>query len=813
MDAAASPREKQDMPDETPPFAAALQCSVDVFTAQEIAGWVRDPAAPERRVELELLLDDVPMARVVAANYRPDLEAAGIGDGRHGFSIRPVHALMPGTLASVRLRDTATGHELIEGMGRVIHRAGGFDAGVGRLLSGLVENSARRARTAGEMAPVIASLRRALSMAEAAQAGLPERAAALATHDASTPLSLPEVVPEVSVIIPAHNQWPLTHACIASLIRHMPRAPFEVVLVDDASTDETRDAALSGNLRVLRQERNLGFIGACNAGAAAARGRVLLFLNNDTLATPGWLDEMLATLTPGIGVVGAALLNEDGTLQEAGGIIWRQADAWSYGRNEDPDDPRYRFLRDADYVSGAALMIPAALLRELGGFDPHYAPAYYEDVDLCFRVRAAGQRVVVQPAARIVHLEGASHGRDIERGVKRHQVLNQARLRERWAAALAVHAETGRSPEVEADRAAGPRALFIDEATPTPDRDAGSQASVQHMRLLQGLGYRVTFAPSEFQEEAGVYTRALERRGIQCLHAPWRHSLEEALLRMPAPPEVIYLYRYGSARRHLALARRLAPQARVVFSVCDLHFLRLEREAALSGDPLLAAQAAVIQHEELSLIAAADATVVHSPDEAALLVRLLPRVRVHVVTWPVTPNPTALSFAERQGSCFLGGFAHAPNVDAVLWMGRELRPLLAGLPLTIYGSGPTPEVLAESHGGIRVAGFVPELAPALHRHRSAVAPLRYGAGIKGKVLDSLAHGLPCVMTAVAAEGLGLPEELHWLLAEDAPAMAAKLHRLETDADWNARLSEAGLSYIRARFGEAAVRAQMRAALG
>ncbi|WP_160120568.1 glycosyltransferase [Rhodovarius lipocyclicus] len=802
------------MPDETPPLAAALQCSVDVFSAQEIAGWVRDPAAPERRVELELLLDDVPMARVIAANYRPDLEAAGIGDGRHGFSIRPVHALMAGTTALVRLRDAATGHELIEGMGRIIHRAGGFDAGVGRLLSGLVENSARRARAAGDLAPVITSLRRALALAEAAQAALPEEAAASTEYDASMPLHLPEGLPEVSVIIPAHNQWALTHACIASLIAHAPRTAFEVILVDDASTDGTAQARLSGNIRPLRQERNLGFIGACNAGAAAARGRTLLFLNNDTLATPGWLDEMLATfaLDPAIGVVGAALLNEDGTLQESGGIVWRHGDAWNYGRNEEAEDPRYSFLRDADYVSGAALMLPAVLFRQLGGFDAHFSPAYYEDVDLCFRARAAGRRVVVQPAARIIHLEGRSHGTDIEAGVKRHQKLNQAKFRARWADVLASHGTTGQNPEQEAERSAAPRALFIDEATPTPDKDAGSQASVQHMRLLQGLGYRLSFVPSEVMEADGPYTTALERRGIQCFHAPYRHSVEEVLRRMPQPPDLIYLYRYGSADKYLGLARRLAPKATVIFSVCDLHFLRLEREAALEADPRATARAEAMRHAELALIGIADATIVHSALEASLLRELVPQARVHVVTWPVAIHPPPLPFTERRGSCFLGGFNHAPNADAVLWMGRELRPLLRGLPVTVYGSNPTPPVLAESHGDIQVAGFVPELAPALHRHRSAVAPLRYGAGIKGKVLDSLAHGLPCVMTAIAAEGLGLTGDLAWLLAEDAPGIAAKLHRLETDAAWNAHLSAEGLRFIADRFGEAAVRADFQAAI-
>lgn len=241
--------------------------------------------------------------------------------------------------------------------------------------------------------------------------------------------------PLVSIVIPVHNQLEFTYRCLMAIAAHPGRADIEIIVCDDASSDDTphvlREVA---GIHLIRNEANLGFLRSCNRAAAMARGRYLLFLNNDTQVQEGWLDHMLALFEEDeqTGLVGAKLLFPNGRLQEAGGVIWRDAIGYNYGRYDDPGKPEYNHVREADYCSGACILIETALFRQLGGFDELYAPAYYEDTDLAFRVRRAGRKVLYQPKAIVVHYEGVSHGTDIRNGVKAQQVANRGKFRERW---------------------------------------------------------------------------------------------------------------------------------------------------------------------------------------------------------------------------------------------------------------------------------------------------------------------------------------------------------------------------------------------
>src|SRR4249919_2283711 len=245
--------------------------------------------------------------------------------------------------------------------------------------------------------------------------------------------------PLASIVVPVYNQLDVTLRCLHALARSGDAARYELIVVDDASSDDSATAlpAIAG-LRYLRNASNLGFVDSCNAGAALARGEFLVFLNNDTEVQPGWLDALLATFAdfPRTGLAGSMLVYPDGRLQEAGGLVFSDGSAANYGRFGDPAHPAYGFVRATGYCSGAALALPRALFASLGGFSTEYRPGYYEDTDLAMRVREQGLAVRYQPASVVVHHEGLSAGTDIGRGMKAAQVVNRDKFLQRWRPVL-----------------------------------------------------------------------------------------------------------------------------------------------------------------------------------------------------------------------------------------------------------------------------------------------------------------------------------------------------------------------------------------
>jgi GT2 family glycosyltransferase len=815
---------------------------IEHMDCREIAGWAWDPEHPDDSVEIEILDGDAVVLKFTADVFRDDLVQAGLGNGHHGFRITHLGGLFPHSRHRVRIRRAGDGRDLPGSPAWISQpvlddRAVAFiDAAITAAASAATEPE-DFARPLGLLLRLLNEVVNAqewlarkgkhathLPLAELAESQFSGRARELFEHlrQAYAPLWFePADDPLVSVIIPVHGKFTTTYGCLKSIHDALPERAFEIVIVDDCSGDETLLAPLvfSGAVRIVRNPANLGFVGSCNAGAAIAKGGLLLFLNNDTLVREGWLDRLVETFeqVPGVGIAGSKLLCADGKLQEAGGIIWRLGDGWNWGRNRDPDEPAFCYLRDADWVSEAALMIESALFRDLGGFDELFAPGYFEDTDLAFRVRARGRRVVVQPASVVVHLEGVTSGSDTAGpGMKRYRAINHARFYRRWKDALITHRFTGEHPEREAERLVQRRAFFIDDTVPTPDRDAGSNAAFEHMRVLQALGYKVTFLAADNMARTDPYTAQLQMIGIECQYHPYSWSVEEVFRKSASHPDLVYLHRYSNASKYASMARRYFPKCRIVYNVADLHFLRLERQAGIEPGSIGSAELESQRRGELAAMLNVDCVIVHSPVEAKVLHDADASLNVEIVPWTLRPAPTRIPFAQRSGMAFLGGFGHPPNADAVRYLVADIVPLLrrrsAGCTTYIVGSN-MPEAFSSMQvPDVVPVGYVPVLASILHTLRCTVAPLRYGAGIKGKVLHSFAHGLPCVMSEIAAEGLELPEDLAWLVAHTPAEFADKIARMQVDEAFNRTLSEAGVAYIEQRWNAGAVKDALRAAV-
>ncbi len=370
-----------------------------------------------------------------------------------------------------------------------------------------------------------------------------------------------------------------------------------------------------------------------------------------------------------------------------------------------------------------------------------------------------------------------------------------------------------------------PLALFIDEGVPAARRDAGSNAALSHMQSLQRLGFAVHFTAGATMDRAGERTRGLESLGIVCWHAPWVGSVEEVLRTLGPRLAVVYLHRFGVMQRYAALVRRWAPVARLLYCVADLHFLRAARRFAIeAGLPVDApeGQAAAdgLRVAELMAVTAADAVITHSSHEATLLRRLLPGAATHLVPWDVPARPIAPA-PGRRGVAFVGSYGHAPNLDAAFTLLEQVMPLVwaqdASIPLVLAGSD-LPAALRVAAGRIEsqpveVLGWVEDLDALMARVRLTAAPLRYGAGLKGKVLDSIAAGVPCVCAPTAAEGMDLPPALQPLVGADFAAMAEiilRLHRDDTEYD---AMRDAGLAWVAATLSTDRIDAGLRLAIG
>ena len=635
--------------------------------------------------------------------------------------------------------------------------------------------------------------------------------------DGQTPRALPAcTLPRASIVIPVYNQLAYTLTCLRALAAHPPQSPCEIVVVDDGCNDTTSTVLPQiAGLRYLRRENNGGFIAACNDGAAIARGEFVVFLNNDTIPQPGWLDALLATFdaNPDAGLVGAQLLFRDGRLQEAGGFLTRDGAAESYGRFDAADDPRYGYLRDADYVSGAALAIPRALFAQVGGFDRRYAPAYYEDTDLAFAVRDAGKRVLYQPAARVVHDEGTTAGTDIASGVKAYQARNRERFAAHRRQALVQQPVPGTLPSPAVLHRGQRQILVIDALTPRPDHDSGSLRLVNLMRLLREDGHHVVFLPAN-REHAGACTEALQQLGIETWYAPYAKGAPAWLRTHGARFDDVLLCRHYVASEFLPLLRRHAPRARILFDSVDLHYLREQRAAELTGDATLRRSAQRTRSLELDVIARADVTLVVSEVERELLARDAPQAKVAVLSNLHQLSGPGQPFAQRHDLVFVGGFRHPPNVDAVHWFVKEVfaqvREQLPNVRFHCIGSDLTTGISALArHAGVVVHGHVPDITPYMDGCRVAIAPLRYGAGVKGKVNLSMAHGQPVVATSCAVEGMHLRDGFDVLVADSADDFAAQVVRVYRDAVLWQQLATRGLDNVARHFSMDAGRIALR----
>lgn len=603
--------------------------------------------------------------------------------------------------------------------------------------------------------------------------------------------------PTVSIVIPVYNQIHYTYACLLSILENTPDVTYEVIIADDVSTDATKELDLyAENLVICRNQTNQGFLRNCNNAAKSARGKYVMFLNNDTQVTPGWLSSLVNLIESddSIGMVGSKLVYPDGRLQEAGGIIWSDGSGWNYGRLDNPDKAEYNYVKDVDYISGAAILLANQLWKELGGFDDHFAPAYCEDSDLAFQVRAAGYRVVYQPLSKVIHFEGVSNGTDVNgTGLKRYQVENSKKLKEKWAEEFKKQSVNDGNPNPFRARERSQRKpviLVVDHYVPTFDKDAGSKTTYQYLKMFIQKGYQVKFLGDNFLHEE-PYSTTLQQMGVEILYGQeYQAGIWDWIMKNKDEIDFVYLNRPHIASKYIDFIKKNT-NIKIIYYGHDLHFLREYREYELTGDIQKKRDSDYWKSIEFSLMEKAEVAYYPSYVEEEAIHAIKPELHVKAITAYVYEKfleNIDMDFEKREGLLFVGGFAHPPNADAVLWFAREIFPLIREkiqVPFYIVGSKVTDEIkaLEEPGNGIIVKGFVSEeeLAELYATSRIVVVPLRYGAGVKGKVVEAIYNGSAIVTTSIGAEGIGQAERV-MKIADEPEKFAASVVELYHNPD-------------------------------
>ncbi len=611
--------------------------------------------------------------------------------------------------------------------------------------------------------------------------------------------------PVVSIIIPVYNQLNYTLKCLIALEKQIHQdTAVEVIVVNDCSSDRTPEILDQvAGLTLVNNQQNLGFVHSCNQGAAIAQGEYLYFLNNDTEIRPQAIKALVEVLAADstVGAVGSKLIYPQGMLQEAGGVIWQDASGWNYGRNDNPLDPRYNYLREVDYCSGASLMVRKAVFEELGGFATDLAPAYYEDTDLCFAIRhQLGLKVIYQPKSEVIHYEGISSGTSTTSGVKQYQLVNAGKFHQKWRQVLEtnqylVNKGIENLPLAARKYQGQKTILVIDSYMPCYDKESGAQRLFHLLKIWRELNYHVIFAADNGVKDE-PYNSELQNLQIETLYTQDGYGETPAtqITARLSLVDLAWICRPELNEKYLPLIRSWG-KIKIIYDTIDLHYLRMKRAWELSPtkDVQGVAEWINMQAKELKIAHQADLTIAVTAVEQELLqqqgvepVEVVPNIHVSRTSKLLDFEP---SFSGRKNILFIGSYHHPPNVDAVLWLCREIMPLvweqLPNVKVTLLGSNPTDQVRKLANDSITVTGYIPDVSEYFLSHRIFVSPLRYGAGMKGKIGQSLEYSLPVIATAVGIEGMNLTPGKNVLEASNTEEFAQTILRLYQQEElWN-----------------------------
>ena len=615
--------------------------------------------------------------------------------------------------------------------------------------------------------------------------------------NSNTKLKLPtHSQPLISIILVLYNRAELTLQCLISLAANCAE-PFEVIIVDNASSDSTK--ALLNRIegaKIILNNQNLHFLLASNQAAKEAVGKYILFLNNDAQVLPGSITSAIKTITESedIGAVGGKIILLDGTLQEAGSIVWQDGSCLGYGRGDNPNQPMYMFRRDVDYCSGAFLLTKRHLFVEKGGFDQDYQPAYYEETDYCMRLWRMNQRVVYDPNVIILHYEFAS-SKTVNSALSlqtQHREIFLSKHKEK----LQHHYSPDPSNILmarETNHYCG-RILFLDDRVPHSFLGSGFPRARDILYSLLKLNYFVTLYPLQednyYEEDWNTAYQDIPSN-VEIMLGYGLTNFEEFIFNRGKYYDVIFISRphnFKAVQPIIAKQRKLFPDLKIIYDAEALFSLRDISRNKLQGYQVLDADINDALAKELELPRDADRITVVSEQEGKKFTEF-GYDQVYTLGHLISVSPTQNTFESRSDILFVGSIPgdDSPNADSIFWFVKEIWPIICKslgteINFNIVGLIKSQKILDLRCENIKMFGTVDDLQILFDSARIFVAPTRFAAGVPMKVHTSAGYGLPIVTTSLIASQVNWENGTDLLTADDHLSFAEQCICLYTQSE-------------------------------
>ncbi|HWO75381.1 MAG TPA: glycosyltransferase [Bacillus sp. (in: firmicutes)] len=611
--------------------------------------------------------------------------------------------------------------------------------------------------------------------------------------------------PLVSIIIPVFNKWKYTYECLKSIYTNTTGVDYEIIIADDMSNDQTTEINnYFHNITVIRDGINKGFIKNCNTAANYARGKYLLFLNNDTEVQKDWLKHLVQLMEsdPMAGMVGAKLIYPNGKLQEAGSIIFNDGSCFGYGRGENPDLPEYSYVREVFYCSGACLLINRELFKKAGMFDEQFQPAYYEEVDLSMKIRELGYKVMYQPNARVIHHE---FGSSTTNKAIELQIQNKVKFYNKWkqhilAFPSPIQDKVDYFRDFQREKI---KILVVDDRIPAVELGSGYPRTFSILQSLSELGFQVSFFPLQNPEKTEPYTTNLQQKGIEVFYNLTQEKLNfsEFYLKRKDLYDAVWISRPHNMEEIYQQIHSINRQQKIIYDAEALYSNREILRLSLNGENLSPHKKEEMIRNEINLINKSDIVVTVSTPEKELI-RLYTHKPVLIASHSVDINVTPAPFIDRKDILFVGGFltSPSPNEDAMHYFVKEVFPLVnkkLGAKLWIVGTNYLRSIQQLASENVIVTGRVDNLWEYYNKCKVFVIPTRYAAGIPLKAYEAFSHGLPAVVSPLIANQLEINEDVA-LIGGDPATFAEKIIRCYQDLDTWYKLRANGMHYIRAK---------------